>query len=88
MLFRSGLGMALYFASQGAGAMTWPLFAGLVRMAIAVAGGWLLLQTGAGLTWVFAVLGLALAVFGTTIAGAVAAGAWFRGRNDSGAGSG
>ena len=73
-----GLGMALYFASQGAGAMAWPLLAGLIRMAIAVGGGWLLLRAGADLTWVYAALGVALLVFGLTIAGAVASGAWFR----------
>ena len=73
-----GLGMALYFASQGAGAMAWPLLAGLVRMVIAVGGGWLLLRAGADLAWVYAALGVALLVFGLTIAGAVASGAWFR----------
>jgi MatE protein len=34
-----GLGMALYFASQGAGRLLWPLLANLTRLAIA-AGGW------------------------------------------------
>ena len=36
-----GLGMALYFASQGAGALKWPLLAGFARVIIAVGGGWL-----------------------------------------------
>ena len=35
-----GLGLALYFASQGAGRLFWPLFAGLLRLVIAVGGGW------------------------------------------------
>jgi putative MATE family efflux protein len=35
-----GFGMALYFASQGAGKVLWPLFAGFVRMVVATAGGW------------------------------------------------
>jgi len=35
-----GLGMALYFASQGAGRLLWPLLAGLLRMLVAVGGGW------------------------------------------------
>ena len=35
-----GLGLALYFASQGAGRLFWPLFAGLLRLLIAVGGGW------------------------------------------------
>src|SRR5438876_4862348 len=36
-----GLGLSLYFASQGAGRLLWPLSAGLVRLVIAVGGGWL-----------------------------------------------
>jgi hypothetical protein len=40
------------------------------------------------MTYVFAALGVALAVYGSMIAGAVWSGAWFRGRNDSGRGSG
>ena len=75
-----GLGMALYFASQGAGAMGWPLLAGVVRMVVAVAGGFLLLRWSANLTLVFAALGVAMLIFGLTIAGAVAGGVWFRGR--------
>ena len=39
-----GLGMALYFASQGAGALKWPLLAGVSRLVIAVGGGYLLLR--------------------------------------------
>src|SRR6202021_658489 len=35
-----GLGLSLYFASQGAGRLFWPLFAGLLRMLIAIGGGW------------------------------------------------
>ena len=42
--------MALYFASQGAGALHWPLFAGFARMVIAVGGGWLLLRWTGNLT--------------------------------------
>src|SRR6266568_1600270 len=39
-----GLGLALYFASQGAGRLLWPLLAGLVRLMIAVGGGWVALR--------------------------------------------
>ncbi len=72
-----GLGMALYFASQGAGALKWPLLAGVLRMVIAVGGGWLILRWTGNLTLVFLVLGLALLAFGTTIALAIKGGAWF-----------
>ncbi len=41
-----GLGLALYFASQGAGRLLWPLLAGLVRLAIAAGGGWVALRCG------------------------------------------
>lgn len=75
-----GLGMALYFASQGAGALTWPLLAGLSRMIIAVGGGYVLLRWTGNLVFVYAALAAGLAVLGLMIAGAVWKGAWFRGR--------
>jgi len=75
-----GLGMALYFASQGASAMKWPLFAGFSRMVIAIGGGWLLLRWSADLMLVYAALGAGLLTFGLTIAVAIARGAWFSGR--------
>ena len=71
-----GVGMVLYFASQGAGRLAWPLIAGLSRLAVAGAGGWLAYAWTHDLAAVFLMLGLALAVFGTVIAGAVARGAW------------
>jgi putative MATE family efflux protein len=71
-----GVGMVLYFASQGAGRLAWPLIAGLSRLAVAGAGGWLAYAWTQDLAAVFLTLGLALAVFGTIIAGAVARGAW------------
>ena len=75
-----GLGMALYFASQGAGALNWPLLAGVSRLVIAVGGGYLRCAATGSLTLVFAALGAGLAVLGLMIAGAVWGGAWFRGR--------
>jgi Na+-driven multidrug efflux pump len=72
-----GLGMALYFASQGAGRLLWPLLANLARLVVAAAGGWLALALGGSLTHVFLALSLALAAFGLINAGAVAGGAWF-----------
>jgi putative MATE family efflux protein len=75
-----GLGMALYFASQGASAMKWPLIAGFSRMVIAIGGGWLLLRWSADLMLVYAALGAGLLTFGLTIAVAIARGAWFSGR--------
>jgi MATE family, multidrug efflux pump len=72
-----GLGMALYFASQGAGRLLWPLIANLTRLAIATTGGWLALRFGGDITYVFLSLAVALAAFGMINATAVAGGAWF-----------
>jgi Na+-driven multidrug efflux pump len=82
-----GLGMALYFASQGAGTLKWPLLAGVLRLVVAVGGGWLVLRLTANLTLVFGALAMALATFGIMIAAAVAARVWFRVRHDSRPGS-
>ena len=72
-----GLGLALYFASQGAGRLVWPLLAGCLRLVSAAAGGWLILQHLPGeLSALFAVMALALVLFGSTLAGAVRLGAW------------
>jgi putative MATE family efflux protein len=72
-----GLGMALYFASQGAGRLLWPLLANLMRLAMAAGGGWLALRWSGDLSQVFLALSAALAAFGLINAGAVAGGAWF-----------
>jgi putative MATE family efflux protein len=70
-----GAGMTLYFSSQGAGRMLWPLLAGCIRMAIAVLGGWLAFRSF-GPAGLFAAVGIALLLFGGIMAGAVACGAW------------
>ena len=72
-----GLGMALYFASQGAGRLLWPFLANLTRLTIAAAGGWLALRLSGDMTLVFVSLAVALTAFGLINAAAVAGGAWF-----------
>jgi hypothetical protein len=79
--------MALYFASQGAGALKWPLIAGFARLVIAVGGGWLAMRLTGSLALVFAALALGLLVLGLLIAGAIKAGAWFAGSHDKPSGS-
>ncbi len=69
--------MALYFASQGAGRLLWPLLANLTRLVIGAGGGWLALRWRGDLSSVFLALSAALAVFGLMNGGAVAGGAWF-----------
>jgi Na+-driven multidrug efflux pump len=72
-----GLGLALYFASQGAGRLLWPVLGGSARLGIAVLGGWLVVHAmGGSLVALCAMMALALVVFGSTIALAVRAGAW------------
>jgi putative MATE family efflux protein len=72
-----GLGLSLFFASQGAGRLAWPLFGGLLRLVIAVLGGWAVLSATGSLTGTFATLGLALVVYGVTVVSAIASGVWF-----------
>jgi putative MATE family efflux protein len=74
-----GLGMALYFASQGAGRLLWPFLANLARLLIAAGGGYIALRLTGNLTAVFVALAVALAAFGLINAAAVASGVWFDG---------
>jgi MATE family, multidrug efflux pump len=73
-----GLALALYFASQGAARLFWPLFAGFVRMLVAVGGGWLALRWTGSLGWLFAALALGLFLHGAIVLVAIGSGAWFR----------
>uniref|UniRef100_UPI00190F6498 MATE family efflux transporter n=1 Tax=Roseomonas sp. 18066 TaxID=2681412 RepID=UPI00190F6498 len=73
-----GLGLSLYFASQGAGKLFWPLAAGLLRMLIAVIGGWAAFALTGSLDWVFIALAIGLVVYGTLVAGSIASGVWFK----------
>ncbi len=75
-----GFGLALYFASQGAGRLGWPALSAMLRVAIAAGGGWLAIRLGGGLGALFIVVALALVSFGCVNAAAIAAGVWFRQR--------
>jgi putative MATE family efflux protein len=77
-----GLGMALYFASQGAGRLLWPFLANLARLVIAAGGGFLALRWTGDLTDVFLALAVALAAFGLINAVAVASGVWFKAKQE------
>ncbi|RZI65167.1 MATE family efflux transporter [Variovorax guangxiensis] len=72
-----GVGLVLYFASQGAGRLYWPVVGNLARLVVAGLGGWLALRWSGNLTSVFVAQGVALVVYGTVIASAIAGGAWF-----------
>ena len=75
-----GAGMVLYFASQGAGRLKWPLIGGLSRLAIATIGGWLALRLTGNIDGVFAALAAALVTFAAINAVSVYLGAWFPSR--------
>ncbi len=78
-----GLGMALYFASQGAGRLLWPFIANVTRLLIAAGGGFVLLRWSGNLTSVYFALGVALAAFGLINAVGVACGSWFPRQRDA-----
>lgn len=70
-----GVGMALYFAAQGAGRMKGPFAAALVRIGLA-AGGGAVLGAAFGLAGVFAAVALGLLAYGALVAASVRAGVW------------
>jgi putative MATE family efflux protein len=72
-----GAGLVLYFASQGAGRLKWPVIGNLLRLAVAAGGGWLALREGWGLPGVFAAQAAALVVYGLLNVATTAGGAWF-----------
>ena len=74
-----GVGVALYFASQGSGRMLWPVLAGSLRFLVAVLGGWLVVSVWHGsLHALFAVIGLAMVIYGLAMAATVKWGRWKR----------
>ena len=74
-----GLGLSLYFSSQGAGRQFWPLLAGTLRVVVAIGGGWLALRATGSLSWLFLCLALGMVIYGIVVLTAIASGAWFRG---------
>ncbi|HEX7035592.1 MAG TPA: MATE family efflux transporter [Pseudomonadales bacterium] len=74
-----GLGLSLYFASQGAGAMFWPVLATLLRFLLAAGGGSIAVhRLGAGLDGLYVCLALGMFVYGAVTAASIALGAWRR----------
>jgi Na+-driven multidrug efflux pump len=75
-----GLGLALFFASQGAGGAVGPLFAGLTRLGLAAVGGLLVARIfGGGLRAVYAVMAASLLGYGLAMAAVVLRGPLHRG---------
>jgi putative MATE family efflux protein len=73
-----GAGMALYFASQGAGLMLLPVLAGTARLLLVVAGGALVMHLGGPLAALFGVIALGLTAFGGLTSLAVYKARWAR----------
>jgi putative MATE family efflux protein len=66
-----GLGLSLYFASQGSGKVLAPVLAGTVRLAVIALGGWALVANAAPAWGLFALVGVSMAAFGLSVAAAV-----------------
>lgn len=76
-----GLGLALYFASQGAGRMVWPMISSLSRLIVALAGALILMRyTDMGVNGIFVAIGCAMFVYGLVIALAIRRTGWGKDR--------
>lgn len=59
-----GIGICLYFSSQGAAKMLGPVLAGTLRLVLVGAGGWWLATSGAEAWTLFALVGGAMVMYG------------------------
>jgi putative MATE family efflux protein len=71
-----GLGLVLYFSSQGAGKVLGPVLAATVRLALVAGGGWWLTMTAAPVWTLFALVALSMAAYGVATAAAVHFTSW------------
>ena len=71
-----GLGLCLYFSSQGAGRVLGPVLTGTLCLLIVGIGGFWLATEGASASTLFAVIAAGMAAYGITTALAVAASRW------------
>lgn len=76
-----GVGFSLYFASQGAGRVLWPMLFGLLRLVVSVLGGWFALEVlGTGFAGIYVAAAVGITLYGLGTALAVWMGAWRVGR--------
>jgi putative MATE family efflux protein len=66
-----GLGLSLYFASQGSGKVVAPVLAGTVRLFVIAVGGFWLAMSEAPLWSLFALVAASMAAFGLSVTAAV-----------------
>ena len=72
-----GLGLSLYFASQGAGTVTWPVIATILRFVVAAGAAVVGVRWfGAGLEFVCACISAGMVLYGAMTAASVYFGAW------------
>ncbi len=72
-----GVGLSLYFASQGAGHMFWPVAAGVLRVIVAVGGAAAaVVLLGMGLNSLFMLTAAGMVIFGAITALSIFFGAW------------
>jgi MATE family, multidrug efflux pump len=71
-----GVGVCLYFSSQGAAKVGGPVLAGTIRLLLVAAGGWWLAASGAPAWTLFALVGTAMVVFGLSTALSVYLSRW------------
>ena len=71
------IGLVLYFASQGAAAMKWPIRAQIIRSILVFGAAWTAVDTfGMGTLSIFVVSTMSFAVYAGVVSGAVYLGAW------------
>lgn len=76
-----GLGLALFFASQGAGRLRWALVASTARLLVVAAGGWTAVHMAGGQPGsLYGVIAASLAVMGLTLCAATYLSDWESGR--------
>ena len=73
------VGIALYFASQGAGRVLLPVLAGTVRLVFVIAGSLAALALGLGLAGIFVAVAAGMVILGSLTAAAVWRTTWERG---------
>jgi len=75
-----GIGLSLFFASQGAGAVGWPVVATAVRFSISVGGSWYFAsQAGAKPEHLFICIGVGMLCYCLGTTAALYLGSWRRG---------
>ncbi len=71
-----GLGLTLYFASQGSGKVLGTVLAGTARLLVVIAGGWWLVAQQASDTAMFVLVGVSMVVYGIGSVVAIYLTAW------------